>query len=164
MRSLGIGILVVLCCFGSAKAVTDSSLTLTKDPTRAVVYSLLLPGWGQYYTESYWKIPLFTGTAAVSAWAFFRNNADYLNTSELYDQAVAAGADASVQNTLLRQREAFRDNRDLAGVIFLVTYGLAAMDAYVGAHLFDFDVGDNVSMGFGPTPTSLAAINVRIRW
>lgn len=145
-------------------AQVDSTARMTKDPTTAVVMSLLLPGLGQVYNEAYWKVPIISGTAAVSAWQFFRNNADFLNTSDLYDQAVAGGADANTQAVLLAQREAFRDNRDLAGVIFLVTYGLAAVDAYVGAHLFDFDVSDDVSLGIGPTPTAMAALSIRMHW
>jgi hypothetical protein len=155
----------VLCLATAASAAqVDSTSRMTKDPSTAVLYSLLLPGLGQVYTETYWKVPLFTGTAAVSAWQFFRNNADFNNTSDLYDQAVASGADANTQALLLAQREAFRDNRDLAGVIFLVTYGLAAVDAYVGAHLFDFDVSDDVSLGIGPTPNALAAVSLRMQW
>ncbi|MCX6139415.1 MAG: DUF5683 domain-containing protein [Candidatus Kapabacteria bacterium] len=163
MRSLSILLIVmVMCC--SAHGATDSVEVMTKSPTTAVLYSLLLPGLGQVYTESYWKVPLFTGTAVITAWQFFKNNADFNTTSDLYDLALASGADPNVTALLLRQREAYRDNRDLAGVIFLVTYGLAAMDAYVGAHLFDFDVSDDVSMGLGPTRTQLMAVNLRYQF
>ncbi|MBC8124968.1 MAG: hypothetical protein H7X70_04475 [Candidatus Kapabacteria bacterium] len=161
MRSLSIlFFLVVASCAALGKA--DSVKPMSKNPTTAVIYSLCLPGLGQVYTETYWKVPLFTGTALVTGWLFFRNNADFNNTSDLYDQALASGNNPGATALLLRQREAFRDNRDLAGVIFLLTYGLAAVDAYVGAHLYDFDVSDDVSMGIGPSRTHLMALNVRV--
>ena len=161
MRSLSILIfLVAASCTAFGKA--DSAKPMTKNPTTAVIYSLCLPGLGQVYTENYWKVPLFAGTAVVTGWLFFRNNADFNNTSDLYDQALASGNNASSTALLLRQREAFRDNRDLSAVIFLLAYGLAAVDAYVGANLYDFDVSDDVSMGIGPSKTHLMALNVRV--
>ena len=164
-RCIAVGFLTAMVAVSTANAQThDSTLVMTKDPTRAVVYSLLLPGLGQYYTEDYWKIPLFTGTCAVTAYLFFRNNADFNTTDELYEKAISEGADQNVIDRLLDQREAYRDNRDLSGVIFLTAYTLAAIDAYVGAHLFDFDVGDELSLGFGPSRSHIAAINLRLQW
>ena len=32
------------------------------------------------------------------------------------------------------------NNRDINGLYLLAVYGIAAVDAYVGAHLFDFDI------------------------
>lgn len=160
-------VITVFACFvlcSTAWSQTDSAQALTKSPTTAVVYSLCLPGLGQYYTANYWKIPLFTGTCAVAAWQFFRNNADFQATSVQYDAAVAAGNASSVTNQLLARREAFRDRRDISGVIFLVAYGLAAVDAFVGAHLYDFDVSENLSLGLGPTPTHLMGMSLRLEF
>lgn len=163
MRSVSI-LLMWFFLSTAAYAAADTSMVMTKSPSTAVLYSLLLPGLGQVYTEEYWKVPLFTGTAAIAAWQFFKNNADFNTTADLYDEALASGADPNVTSLLLRQREAYRDNRDLAGVVFLVTYGLAAVDAYVGAHLFDFDVSDDVSMGLGPNRTQIMALSFRYRF
>ena len=137
---------------------------MTKNPTTAVLLSLPLPGLGQFYNEDYWKIPLFTGTCGVSAYLFFSNNADFNTTADLYDKAVAEGADETVLLRLRNQREAFRNNRDIAGIVFLTAYLLAAVDAYVGAHLYDFSVSEDLSLGFGPTRTQFAAVNLRYRW
>lgn len=151
---------VLLSC--ATWAQTDSTKALTKSPTTAVLYSLALPGLGQVYTESYWKVPLFTGTCAIAAWQFFRNNADFQATSQQYDAAVAAGEATAVTNQLFARREAYRDRRDMSGVIFLVAYGLAAVDAYVGAHLYDFDVSENLSLGIGPTQSHLMGVAMRL--
>lgn len=151
---------VLLSC--ATVAQTDSTTALSKSPTTAVVYSLVLPGLGQAYVGSYWKVPLFTGTCAIAAWQFFRNNADFQAVSTQYDVAVAAGETSRVTNQLFARREAFRDRRDMSGVIFLVAYGLAAVDAYVGAHLYDFDVSENLSLGVGPTSSHLMGVALRL--
>lgn len=162
-------LLLLLFTITDTAAQSDTSLpaeapALTKDPTTAVLLSLPLPGLGQLYNEQYWKIPIFTGTCAVSAYLFFANNADFNSTADLYDQAVAGGADALVLDRLRTQREAYRNNRDLAGFVFLTAYVLAAVDAYVGAHLYDFDVSDDLSMGLGPSRSHLMALNLNLRW
>ena len=136
----------------------------TKNPTTAVLLSLPLPGLGQFYNEQYWKIPIFTGTCAVTGYLFFKYNADFNSTQALYDQAKADSLDPTIIQRLFDQKEAYRDNRDLNGVIFLTAYLVAAVDAYVGAHLYDFDVGDDLSLGIGPTRSQTLALSLRMRW
>ncbi len=157
---------IVLLYLGSPLLAAEdtSAPPLTKNPTTAIAYSLLLPGLGQYYTEEYWKIPLFTGTCGVTAYLFFHYNAQFNDASELYDQLEAQGAPDNVLFNVRAQREVYRDNRDLSGVVFLATYVLAAIDAYVGAHLYDFDVSDDISLGLGPTPNSFAGLHLQLRW
>lgn len=162
--------LVTICVlfFGAVRlpaGQADSTAPpLTKDPTKAVLLSIALPGLGQYYNEQYWKIPIFTGTWGVSTVLFFYNNSQYQTASSDYDRAVAGGASYGTVQTLLSRREAFRDNRDLCGVIVIATYVLSAVDAFVGAHLFDFDVSDDVSLGISPDQRSLAALRLEMRW
>lgn len=148
----------------SASTPDTTAPALTKNPTTAVLMSLVLPGLGQYYTEQYWKIPVFTGTCGVTAYLFFYNNSKYNEVSDIYDQAVESGASDAVLSSIKSQREAYRDNRDLSGVVFLGAYILAAVDAYVGAHLFDFDVSDDLSVGIAPDPRALASLRVRLQW
>lgn len=155
------------CIMHSASYAQDSTVVttgMTKNPTTAVLLSLPLPGLGQWYNEQYWKIPIFTGTCGFTAYLFFKNNADFNTTDDLYQEALAAGADPTVTQRLLDQREVYRNNRDLAGVIFLGAYILAAVDAYVGAHLYDFNVDDNLSLGVGPSSSHYAALNLRVRF
>ena len=145
---------------------TDDSLALrpTKSTSTAIMYSLIFPGLGQAYTENYWKIPLFAGTAAVSAVLFFQNNSEFSTASDAYDQAVTSGSDPATINLLLRRREVFRDNRDMSAVVFLITYALAAVDAYVGAELYSFDTGEKLSMRLGPTGSQQMALGLTMTW
>lgn len=138
--------------------------SLTKNPTTAVLLSLALPGAGQVYTEEYWKVPVFTGTAVVGMWLFWRNNADYIVTSERADQAMTDSTLMPLLPRLRRQRDAFRSNRDVAGAVVIATYLVAAIDAYVGAHLFDFSVDDDLSFHVGPTPSGSVALGLRLQF
>jgi len=148
----------------TAKGPDTTTIRPGKSTQTAVLASLILPGLGQAYTENYWKIPLFTGTAAVSAVLFFQNNSEYSTASAEYDKAVSEGAGASTVNLLLRRREVFRDNRDMSAVVFLITYALAAVDAYVGAELYSFDTGQQLSLNVGPTPSQSLALSLRMTW
>ncbi|MEN9281126.1 MAG: hypothetical protein RL594_61 [Bacteroidota bacterium] len=173
MRALRHLVMVLMLLMTSVRGLAQSADTTsaftplagpTKSSTTAILYSLAFPGLGQIYTENYWKVPLFTGAAVATAVLFVRNNADFATAATAYDDAVANGLDAATTNILLRRREAFRDNRDLAGVFFLITYALAAVDSYVGAELYQFDTGENLSLSAGPSARNLVAVNLRLTW
>ena len=142
----------------------DSASVVKKSPSTAVVYSFVLPGLGQVYTESYWKVPIFTGAAAASAYFIVANQSGFSTASQDYDNAVAQGQSATATATLLRKREFYRNNRDVAGLALLLTYTLAAIDAYVGANLYDFNVSSDLSLQLAPTPTSPLALHMQVRF
>jgi len=172
MRSVGTcaTIVLFLLCNVRGLALTadstaaDSLQAPVKSTSTAITYSLIMPGLGQIYTGNYWKAPLFAGVAVTSAVLFFRNNASFSDAAAAYDAAVAGGENAFTTDLLLRRREAFRDNRDLSGVVFLITYALAAVDAYVGAELYSFDTGEKLSLSARPTPSTLMAVNLQLTW
>lgn len=150
----------------SAYAADSASVRtpMSKSPTTAVLMSVALPGLGQYYTESYWKIPLFAGGALVSTWFVVDNHAMYRDADAAYLAAVNSNASSVTVQRLLRQREAYRDNRDVAVLALAATYVVAAIDAYVGAHLFDFDVSDDVSLNVAPTPLAPVRLSLVARF
>lgn len=112
---------------------------MTKSPSGAILRSLVFPGWGQLYTESYLKAGAF-GVAAVSVGGIIVwNQGKYSDAAGRYD--ALSGSDPLKEKTF-KEKEFYRDQRDVAGLWLLGVYALAAVDAYVGAHLFDFDVSD----------------------
>ena len=159
-------ILALLLSALSCKAAisSDTTIAVKKSPSTAVLYSFLLPGLGQVYTESYWKVPIFTGAAAASAFFIISNQSSFASASQEYDAAIAAGQTATITNTLLRKREFYRNNRDVAGLALLLTYALAAVDAYVGANLYDFNVSSDLTLQLAPTPTSPLALQMQVRF
>lgn len=110
-----------------------------KNPTGAMLRSLALPGWGQWYNGKRFKAVVVAGVE------------------------VGLVVDAIVQNQLAAasedfySREFYRNNRSLAiwwlGAAIL--YSMA--DAYVDAHLFDFDDSLDLTLGPDLAPSDLPA-------
>ncbi len=99
-----------------------------KSPVGAVVRSALIPGLGQWYNEQKLKAALVLGGELALA-----GNAVYYN-----QMAVKSRTDD--------EGEFYRNIRSrfiwwIAGVYFL-----NLLDAYVDAHLWDFDTGPDLSM------------------
>lgn len=114
----------------------DSVFVMQKSPWGAVLRSAILPGWGQFYNESYLKIPIIWG---LSAWFIYNwdwNNKNYNLYKNLYTQ--------HNDNTNYKTfRDFYHDQRDLFSIYMGLTYVLNLVDAYVDAELFDFSVKEN---------------------
>lgn len=121
-----------------------------KSPTIAIFSSLLLPGLGQVYVQQYWKAPIFFTGAAVLYYYTFKHHNDFLNFSKEYNELEKTNPQDPKLYYLKVRRENSRDNRDLS-IFFLATvYGLSMLDAYVDAHLFSFNVNENITLSFFP--------------
>ncbi len=114
----------------------DSVFIMTKSPWGAVLRSAIIPGWGQFYNESYLKIPIIWG---LSAWFIYNwdwNNKNYNLYKNLYSQY-------SDNTNYKTYRDFYHDQRDLFSIYLGLTYILNLVDAYVDAELFDFSVKEN---------------------
>lgn len=54
-------------------------------------------------------------------------------------------------------RDILRRNRDLLYIGIGLFYGLTIVDAYVSAHLLDFDVSEDLAVSIRPSPAGIAA-------
>jgi len=113
----------------------------TKSPTGALLRGALIPGWGQIYNESYWQVPIFWGVTAGLLSGWFFNNAKYEDNADLYSRSLIDPT-LGVPSNYLNKREFYRDQRDLFAIYIGLTYLLNLIDAYVDAHLFDFNVSE----------------------
>lgn len=170
-------ILLIVLCFSALYAHAadsdsiqkDSSIkkvyTLKKSPTTAILYSCIFPGLGQYYVESYWKIPLFAGGAGVLIYVIAANNSLYsdVQTDITRLEQLNNTANATTITLLKREREVYRDRRDLAWIGLGAVYIVAAIDAYTGAHLYDFDVSDKIAGRLIPNP-AIGGLTLSLRW
>jgi hypothetical protein len=121
------------------------SASHTKSPTTAVLLSAVLPGAGQIYTERYWKVPLILGVGGYFASVWVRQNDRYRAARSKYQQSVDAGENNGQGNSqFLSERDFYHDDRDRFAFYFAITYLLNIVDAYVGASLYSFEVGDNL--------------------
>ncbi|MFT7588802.1 MAG: hypothetical protein ACI959_001014 [Limisphaerales bacterium] len=142
--------------------VTDQTDTLNSDfkpdrhsPTKAAWKSAVIPGWGQVYNDKYWKVPIvYGGLGGLGYWIYF--NADNHNQ---YRQAIIAINDedsttlnpfGGTESTLINTREIWRRQLDLSIIFFAAFYGLQIVDAVVDAHLYEFDVSDDLTIRWKP--------------
>ena len=139
VKVLFILLLTTLFSFAQTRDTTDNSadsvFIMQKSPWGAVLRSAILPGWGQFYNESYIKVPVIWGgiTALVLAWRYYDKR--YKNNRNLYIQTGVEGYKT--------YRDFYRDQRDLYSIYIGLAYLLNLVDAYVDAELFDFTVEEN---------------------
>lgn len=153
MKNLIIKIIAVILLFsatsfsqtadssGTINSLSDSGFVMQKSPTGAMLRSVVIPGWGQFYNESYWKIPVVW---ALSGWFIYQwteQNSNYVYYKDLYKLSLLESSTGNTQYKSLR--DFYRDDRDLFAIYLGLTYFLNIIDAYVDAHLFDFDVSIN---------------------
>jgi hypothetical protein len=141
------------------------------DPVMAWQRSALLPGWGQIYNKSYLKLPVFYAGYAGAVWWISYNQQQYERYGLNYRCAVRtlpcsveealSGFDAQ---GLRQQRDSFRKNRDTAYLILLGWHSLQVIEAFVNAHLKDFDISEDLSFGPGLTPGPLSAPVMTLAW
>ena len=116
----------------------DSGFVMQKSPTGAMLRSAILPGWGQFYNESYWKIPIIWGLSAWFIYNWSQQNDFYKFYRDGYNDSLIETSNGNIQ--LKELRDFYKDQRDLFAIYLGLTYFLNLIDAYVDAHLFDFDV------------------------
>lgn len=127
----------------------DTVFVMSKSPWGAVLRSAIIPGWGQFYNESYIKIPIIWGLGFWLGYEWKHYNDQYVFYKKRYIQT---------SNEIDRiNRLFYRDQRDLITVYMVITYLANLVDAYVDANLFDFDVSEN-------TLTQTPMLNLRVHF
>jgi len=130
-------------------------------PRKAWILSAVLPGAGQIYNKKYWKAPIVWGGLALSGY-YLSNNLKQLN---LYRDAYVAETDGDAntvndtgfgQTQLLDLIDQYKTWRDWSYIAIGAIYILNIIDANVDAHLFYFDVSDDISMNLAPYFNPLA--------
>jgi hypothetical protein len=121
--------------------------------------SLLIPGWGQAYNRSYWKIPVVYGLIGFSGAQASNYHKQYIRFRDAY--RIRVDGDTSTideyaltqTNALLKSnRDGFRQGRDTFILLTLGSYLLQLVDAAVDAHLSSFTVGDDLSLQWDVAP------------
>jgi len=147
-------------------------------PLRAATRSALLPGLGQAYNRKYWKIPIIYGGLAFTGYLMvdhfnarqtFREQ--YLAlTREGYGPPPLSAADEPFYQTESNALSAFESRDRLLSISILFTgliYAINIIDATIDAHLYDFDVSDDLSLRVEPhfAPDEFGKMGFRgIRW
>lgn len=152
-------------------------LTKQPDAIKAVWLGAIVPGLGQIYNKSYWKLPIVYGAFMGCGYAISQMQVRYsgFRTAylDLYNdiQAGTVSEDPSKSyiavipdgydldrvggqntwlNTLKNQQNIYRRYRDYSILATIVVYALSLIDAYVDAQLFDFDITPDLSVNVQP--------------
>ena len=144
---------------------------------RAVWLGAVLPGAGQIYNRSYWKLPIVYGGFMGCIYAVTWTNNQYIGYKDAYrdiyydiqNNAVSDSPDKSYnaiipegytiqsmggastyKNRLKEWQNTSLRNRDLSILVTIAVYALSLIDAYVDAQLFDFDISNDLSLNVSP--------------
>ena len=139
-----------------SKDTVQQKFVMQKSPVGALLRSALLPGWGQIYNHSYWKAPIIWGFIGYYLYYWIRNNNKYLSYSDSTRKYLAENNERYYK-PYQSVRDQYHDQRDLFTIYIAITYFLNLLDAYVDAHLFDFDIREEP---FGKT----ARLNFRLNF
>lgn len=134
----------------------ESVVRKKHDPTKAVLLSII-PGGGQIYNRKWWKLPIIYAGLGVSGYFIyinavkttnFRNEYFFrrYNAKEYYNPEFSTYTDEGV----LSLRNYHRRNMEIAIGVCAIIYLLNFVDALVDAHLFDFDISDDLSLRISP--------------
>jgi len=135
----------------------DSVLVSKHSPTAAILWSII-PGGGQIYNKKYWKVPIIYGLLDVTGYFLAKYASDmmlyrqeFINRRDgHYDLLVPGLADLPDENILALKQSAQR-NMELCIAGALIIYTLNFIDAMVDAHLYYFDVSDDLSLHWSPS-------------
>lgn len=147
------------------------------DPVKAVWLGTIVPGLGQIYNRSYWKLPIVYGGLMGCAYAITYTSNQYLSYKEAYrsiyydiqnstlsnspDKPYIAilpdgytidrmGGASAYQKRLYEWQNSSRRYRDLSIAATAIVYALTLVDAYVDAQLFDFDISPDLTLNVNP--------------
>jgi hypothetical protein len=144
-----------------ASEVTDTSKTPHKIPRVAAISSAILPGLGQAYNGKYYKIPIIYGAGTIMYYYLDRYNYNYQRLKKARKELTETGviSDPELENfdkaSLDAHMNNFRRNRDYQIIFLGLLYVANIVDAMVDAHMYEFDVSEDLTMKIGPSFTPL---------
>ncbi len=168
-----------------AQAVTDSLSTsgsqnrafsvdtLYRSPWGAVGRSFLIPGWGQWYNDSQWKVPVFViGDVSMMSIYVVKNRKvrRIENQRKQIDRQIKKDPFLTdEQKRILRSRynnltgslDGALNDRNLYGWLFAISHLLGMVDAYVDAHLYNFN--DKMDLAYDPEMNTVY-LSWRVQW
>jgi hypothetical protein len=151
-------------------------------PSRATIYSAMLPGLGQIYNGDYWKLPIIYGGLLFMCYLVDFQSTQYNRYHTAYNlvsdddpTTVDEFNGRLTENKLQYYRDNSRRSRDYAILYTVLVYVLNIVDANVFATLHDFDVSDDLSLRINPAIIPQAnyamqsradniALGLQVRW
>lgn len=160
--------------------IIKDSLSKIHNPRKATIQSAFIPGWGQVYNKQYWKVPVIYVTAAALIYGFTYNQKEYKELRRAYVYAVDTNPhtiptykgniiEENQIDIVARYRNTYKRYRDMTIIGMVALYALNVIDAHVNAHLFQFDIDENLSLNFVPSgkiiyPGTAAGFTINLKY
>lgn len=124
-------------------------------PKKATLWAVFLPGAGQIYNHSYWKVPILYAGFGALGYGFAFNQGEYKRFAQYYEYEIDDDPNTisefpATAEQLRQKRNYYKKNRDLTVIGFAGLYALQILDAHVDAHLTKFDISDDLSLRYEP--------------
>ncbi len=126
------------------KANGPTRKTMKLNPTRAGLYSAVLPGLGQFYNKKYWKIPIVWGAVGTGVGIAIWNDNQYKKYREYYIAKLNGTPNEFIDSkpwldktALGNVQDRAKRQRDYAIAITGLIYILNIVDAVVDSHLYE---------------------------
>lgn len=142
------------------KKDTLKTTDIYPNPRKAALYALIIPGGGQVYNKDYWKLPLVYGAyyGLYAVYNFNNNNyktlRDCLNARyvvpKLDDPCKNTRLNTIDERSLIAYRDQYNKTRQQSILGLVLVHILSATEAYVDAHLKNFDIDDNLTIRLTP--------------
>jgi len=145
------------------------------EPDKVAIRSVILPGWGQLTNKQYYKLPILYAGLATCVYFIDFNNKEYKtfkqayiyrvdndpNTIDVFDPVSGTDSDRYESPDQLKSfRDYYRRNLEFTIIITAGVYALNIVDAYVYAHLRDFDISDELTLNIlSPNIYNFANVN-----
>ncbi len=131
-------------------------------PGKAMMMSLVIPGTGQIYNKSYLRVPFVWGAVGGMGYLVYYNTQKYNCLKDAYIASIDGTAyvfpdqcsefnNISISSTaqIKALRDEYNKNRQLSIIGLAAVWLLNGVDAFVNAHLKEFDVDENLSLEIG---------------
>jgi len=135
----------------------DTVTVFKHSPKKAAWFSAIIPGLGQIYNRKYWKLPIIYVGFGVFGYLgyYYKTNANHYKSSYLvrqgYDPSKTDYFPEIKSPDVLYQNFSYnRRNFELTCIFGSLFYVLNIIDASVDAHLYKFDISEDLSLRIDP--------------
>lgn len=132
-------------------------------PKKAALFAII-PGGGQIYNKRWWKLPFVYGAFGGLVYSIdynqsrYRRLRDALELERMDMEHEFSGTGIDNEQTLRSLRDEFDKNTQLSYIGLVFVYLLQSMEAYVDAHLKNFDVSDDLELKIKPQMEMTSAL------
>jgi hypothetical protein len=147
-------------------------------PGRAALYSLILPGAGQAYNKKYWQVPIVWAGVGAMGYVMVTNVKDYRGYRDQYREFLLADIEDRqvvldpkyglrsedpyipyTQEQTRNLRDAQNRYRQLTIIGFAAVWIANSAQAYVSAHLLEFDIDEDLTLHLLPSQPQIMDIS-----